>query len=297
MQTFLPYPDFERCAAVLDRARLGKQRVEVLQILRALRIEGYGWRSHPVVRMWRGCTEALVAYGLACSREWTGRGHPDTCEVQIAEFAAAARTQAELAGAGALPAWLGDGALHRSHQSALVRKDPAYYRPLFPDVPDALPYVWPDVPAERAAEPAPFSAWVVRATDPRMLGMFVDAGVVALEPEDGAGPAEHLAADEPPRRARKRHRIIERFVEDMREGDPVVVPTAAGQRLLVGRVAGEYRFERVPPSRAPLHVRSVSWAAFAARSSLRDPAALQDPQLVFPVHGEQRLITVAGAPG
>ena len=39
--------------------------------------------------------------------------------------------------------WLGDPAVHRSHQSALVRKNPDHYRPLFPDVPDDLPYVWP----------------------------------------------------------------------------------------------------------------------------------------------------------
>src|SRR3712207_7307101 len=32
---------------------------------------------------------------------------------------------------------------HLSHRSALVRKDPARYRPLFPEVPDDLPYVWP----------------------------------------------------------------------------------------------------------------------------------------------------------
>ncbi len=38
MQTFLPYPDFARSAAVLDPARLGKQRVETLQILRALEL-------------------------------------------------------------------------------------------------------------------------------------------------------------------------------------------------------------------------------------------------------------------
>ena len=33
MQTFLPFPDFQQSAAVLDRVRLGKQRVEALQIL------------------------------------------------------------------------------------------------------------------------------------------------------------------------------------------------------------------------------------------------------------------------
>ncbi|MEU9670514.1 helix-turn-helix domain-containing protein [Streptomyces bobili] len=30
-----------------------------------------------------------------------------------------------------------------AHRSALVRKDPAAYRPMFPGVPDDLPYVWP----------------------------------------------------------------------------------------------------------------------------------------------------------
>jgi hypothetical protein len=35
VQTFLPYADFAESARVLDRARLGKQRVEALQVLRA----------------------------------------------------------------------------------------------------------------------------------------------------------------------------------------------------------------------------------------------------------------------
>jgi Pyrimidine dimer DNA glycosylase len=42
MQTFLPYPDFVACARVLDSRRLGKQRVEALQILRALLVPDYG---------------------------------------------------------------------------------------------------------------------------------------------------------------------------------------------------------------------------------------------------------------
>ena len=39
--------------------------------------------------------------------------------------------------------WLGDNAFHRSHQSALSRKDAAHYRPHFRGVPGDLPYVWP----------------------------------------------------------------------------------------------------------------------------------------------------------
>lgn len=149
MQTFLPYADFAATARVLDPRRLGKQRVEALQVLRALTVPGYGWRHHPVVRMWMGHEEALTRYGLEICRQWSAAGHRDTCAASLnAEFesamgTAAPRTQSELARAGALPSWLGDPELHRSHQSALVRKDPGYYRPLFPDVPDDLPYVWP----------------------------------------------------------------------------------------------------------------------------------------------------------
>ena len=46
MQTFLPYPDFAESAAVLDSKRLGKQRVEALQVLRAVTRLTYGWKRH-----------------------------------------------------------------------------------------------------------------------------------------------------------------------------------------------------------------------------------------------------------
>lgn len=148
MQTFLPYADFERSARALDIRRLGKQRVEALQVLRGLTVPTYGWRHHPAVKMWAGHEEALGRYALTCCEVWSGLGFADTCAATLAADLAAAgvpvvRSQAELAGAGALPSWLGDEAFHRSHQSSLVRKDPAHYRPLFPGVPDDLPYVWP----------------------------------------------------------------------------------------------------------------------------------------------------------
>jgi hypothetical protein len=148
VQTFLPFPDFARTAEVLDRTRLGKQRVECIQIVRALTIPTYGWRHHPAALMWRGHLEALGAYSFAIVDEWIRRGHADTCAATIAADLADAgttdvRPQAELTEAAALPSWLGDPDFHRSHQSALVRKDPEHYGPLFPGVPDDLPYVWP----------------------------------------------------------------------------------------------------------------------------------------------------------
>src|SRR5690606_26176041 len=79
---------------------------------------------------------------------WTDLGFGDTCAATISEDLRAAgvvevRSEADLRAAGAMPAWLGAEDLHRSHQSSLVRKDPDHYRPIFPDVPDDLPYVWP----------------------------------------------------------------------------------------------------------------------------------------------------------
>jgi pyrimidine dimer DNA glycosylase len=148
MQTFLPYADFERTARALDVKRLGKQRVECIQVLRGLTRSDYGWRHHPAVLMWSGFEEALGRYALTMCEVWRERGFGDTCAATITTDlrdarVSVVRTQAELAEADALPSWLGDPAFHRSHQSALVRKDPDHYRPLFPDVPDDLEYVWP----------------------------------------------------------------------------------------------------------------------------------------------------------
>ncbi len=123
--------------------------MEALQIVRALTWPTYGWKHHPAVVMWRGFEEALGAYGVAVCEEWVSRGLGDTCAATMAVDLAAAgvrvppRRQSALAGAGMLPGWLGDEALHRSHRSALLRKDPEWYGRFFDDVADDLPYVWP----------------------------------------------------------------------------------------------------------------------------------------------------------
>jgi hypothetical protein len=144
MQTFLPYPDFRQSARVLDDRRLGKQRVETLQILRALHIEDYGWRHHPAVAMWRGYACALVAYGEAMVAEWRQRGFRDSVGPKLREFCPGpALSQPELAARGMVPPWLGAPAFHRAHQSALVHRKPEHYRRYFPAVPEDLPYVWP----------------------------------------------------------------------------------------------------------------------------------------------------------
>jgi hypothetical protein len=99
--------------------------------------------------MWAGYEEAVTRYGLDVCEIWCETGRADTCgttlrrDLERTVGLTEVRTQPELAAAGELPPWLGDPDFHRSHQSALVRKNPDLYRPHFPDVPDDLPYVWP----------------------------------------------------------------------------------------------------------------------------------------------------------
>ncbi|WP_028652410.1 MSMEG_6728 family protein [Nocardioides halotolerans] len=148
MQTFLPYADFRRSAEVLDARRLGKQRVEGLQIIRGLTIPTYGWRHHPAVKMWRGHLEALGRYTLTTCEVWVAEGRADTVEAtvrfELAEQGITEiRDQSALATAGTLPPWLGDEAFHLAHRSALLRKDPDHYGEVFAGVPDDLPYLWP----------------------------------------------------------------------------------------------------------------------------------------------------------
>jgi hypothetical protein len=145
MQTFLPYPDFRASAEVLDTKRLGKQRVETLQVMRALTIPGYGWQHHPVTAMWRGYRPALMAYQAATCAVWTERGFADTCLVKTLADLELIPDDAEAYRSGnyPLPPWLGRPELHLSHRSKLLAKAPEFYRPLFPTDPDTLDYVWP----------------------------------------------------------------------------------------------------------------------------------------------------------
>lgn len=141
MQTFLPYEDFFETARSLDYRRLGKQRVETLQVVKALIMPDYGWKNHPAVKMWKGYLASLYDYQQAICKEWVDRGYKDTCLEKT--LAIVSEQDVETNGP---PPWLGDPDLHLSHRSNLIRKDPVFYRPVFGDgVPDNLEYVWPTI--------------------------------------------------------------------------------------------------------------------------------------------------------
>jgi hypothetical protein len=137
MQTFLPYESYKTSAACLDNRRLGKQRVEVWQIYRALAGITKGWRNHPAAKMWAGYEWQLLQYGMACCEEWLGRGYKDTMLENMREAQATLPYCLE-------PLWISETELCLSHQSNLLRKMPEHYRPIFGDeIPDDLPYIWP----------------------------------------------------------------------------------------------------------------------------------------------------------
>jgi hypothetical protein len=140
VQTFLPYPSFTRSAQCLDDKRLGKQRVEVLQILNAMSQRSGGWYNHPATRMWRSHPMSLVKYGMIVCRVWTARGFNDTCYAKIRRMSHEPIQSINLA---IPPPWFGDRDFHRAHKSNLVRKNPDHYRQFFPNVPDDLEYIWP----------------------------------------------------------------------------------------------------------------------------------------------------------
>lgn len=134
MQTFVPEITFEEIAKSLDYRRLGKQRVECLQILRANLGITDGWRNHPASKMWRNSPAGLCAYGVAMCAEWIARGYKDTCtEKMIALIEPNAED---------LPSWWGRTDIIESHRSNLIRKYPEFYRPRWAETPDNLPYVW-----------------------------------------------------------------------------------------------------------------------------------------------------------
>lgn len=126
MQTFLPFKDFNQSANSLDRARLGKQRVETLQILQALdkrnnqKLEKVGWINHPATKMWDGYEYHLAEYGKAICVEWVSRGYNDSCFDKISNLQLLFSKTEE-------PWWLGDPRLHLSHKAMLYKKSPEFY--------------------------------------------------------------------------------------------------------------------------------------------------------------------------
>lgn len=137
MQTFLPYDCFYESAKALDYRRLGKQRVEAMQLVNSTNKllqdpnAKVGWANHPARTMWMGYLDALKHYHNIMVEEWINRGYKNTMKFY------------ETASSIVLPHWLGDERIHASHRANLIRKDPAHYSQFnWSESPD-MPYYWP----------------------------------------------------------------------------------------------------------------------------------------------------------
>jgi len=146
MQTFLPYKNIYKSSKVLDQKRLGKQRVEVLQLLNSIKASKEdrpykGWKNHPCRKMWylkdsHDHSNALVEYGLDVCIAWKERGYKDTCFEKIAAHYVEKNDHS-------YPEWLGRKDIHKSHRSMLIQKEPEWYRDIWPEEEDDLEYIWP----------------------------------------------------------------------------------------------------------------------------------------------------------
>jgi predicted Mrr-cat superfamily restriction endonuclease len=130
---------------------------------------------------------------------------------------------------------------------------------------------------------------VVRPRTHAELGACLAAGVVGIGTRSGIDvdatgltPVQlrALAKELSGKRPAKDLRQLSAFLDDVRPGDPVAVPVEQGAGLLLGEIAGEYRFEgqELLPHRRP-----VRWRRVVPRSAARAPATLQDPRALFSV--------------
>ena len=113
MQTFLPTSDFRESARLLDYKRLGKQRVEGMQLLNAMQpdYDKKGWLKHPAKIMWEGHQDMLKKYVNVMIEEWISRGYNNTMELYDFDWDAP------------MPEWMGNDKIHKSHRLNLLRKD------------------------------------------------------------------------------------------------------------------------------------------------------------------------------
>jgi hypothetical protein len=142
MQTFMPLATFAESARVLDQKRLGKQRVENMQIMQALLL-GKGYVNHPCTDMWAGYEAALMQYQQAICHEWIDiRGFRDTCLDKTYDLYYE-HTPMYLQGRPVdIPWWVADDWSLTMYRSKLLQKNPEHYRPIFPQDRDDIVFNW-----------------------------------------------------------------------------------------------------------------------------------------------------------
>lgn len=139
MQTFITDFDMRKNASNLDNKRLGKQRVEALQIADIILNNKSAWSNHPAVKMWRGYEAYLLTdYTSSIMGEWNDRGFKnEKCYKRFRDLMVLIEDSEIIK-----PIWITKKFI-TAHRSNLIRKNDEHYRKLWPDTPNNLSYIWP----------------------------------------------------------------------------------------------------------------------------------------------------------
>lgn len=148
VNTFLLCEDFTESAKVLDKRRLGKQRVEARQIIDAIEGVTAGWVNHPATRSWKDHLPALKYYFNTIVTEWCNRGGQNNYALYT-----------DLPSSIIKPEWCSNPKVHYSHYAQLCQKDKEEYSienlksrvsvetceylAAMPDIYHQLGYLWP----------------------------------------------------------------------------------------------------------------------------------------------------------
>lgn len=139
---FHPHLTAEDSLACLDDRRLGKQRLEALQIIRLLDSSvtvTRGFSRHPAVLSYRGYVPYLKLYYNACLEEWCRRGKKNTM--------APLPVECEAPNGVVVPWFIPCVPRLMADRAALLRKDPVWYGRQFaslniPEYYHSLGYCW-----------------------------------------------------------------------------------------------------------------------------------------------------------
>jgi hypothetical protein len=155
MQTFLPYPDFEKSLRCLDKKRLFKQAVETSQILTIIDPELYEFFphrsrkkfknriSHPAVLMWVGPKKDRFMF-LDSLIQYYNLNIKIAKEMGIRVSSKLPIITKKYHRIACLPPWFGFKNFHKTHKSNLLRKLYPYYIKYegFKNIPSNLDYFW-----------------------------------------------------------------------------------------------------------------------------------------------------------
>jgi Pyrimidine dimer DNA glycosylase len=139
VNVFLSGPSVVESFERLDYRRLGKQRVELKQILTLE--TGGAWSNHPATRMWAGSLGFVARMGITCCLVWRSRGYKDSLLPWFTR-------KAEEYSRDSAPEWLvkaretGDCDFFADVRANLVRKDPCY-NGFWPNTQPKEGYRWP----------------------------------------------------------------------------------------------------------------------------------------------------------